>query len=313
MIMSLRYFALAAVLAASPIAAAQAPVYSAPRLSDGRPDLQGVWGASFVTPLERPDGVKDLVLSPEQARDFSAKALANIPDLIDPDFFVQNISAVASVKGTLRSSVLIKPDDGQLPFTEKGAKLAQRFFELEDYAFDNPEERPNYERCIAGQGQAPIRQLPAFIPNVIVQTPDAIALVTEDVASLRIIHISRQPPPSVVRSHEGWSAGRWEGDTLVVETTHTHADDIYRGLLGRPILVEADSKVIERFTRFSPTELHYEFTVEDADLYAKPWLAEYVFILSDKPSYEYACHEANYSIVNALVAARLGRQTKRKN
>jgi hypothetical protein len=97
-----------------------------------------------------------------------------------------------------------------------------------------------------------------------------------------------------------------------VETTLTRADDIVRGQFGRPVLVEADSKVIERFTRLSATELLYQFTVEDKDLYSAPWLAEYVFIDSGHNFYEYACHEANYSIVNGLLAGRMGRQPTKK-
>jgi hypothetical protein len=95
-----------------------------------------------------------------------------------------------------------------------------------------------------------------------------------------------------------------------VVTTHSRKDDPYRGLIGRPILVEPGSKVVERFTRLSATELLYEFTVEDPDLYAKPWRAEFSFELSDTHAYEYACHEANYSMTNMLAAGRLGRQPK---
>jgi hypothetical protein len=312
--MQLRCLALAAALLASPSAFAQQPAaYEPPRTVDGRPDLQGVWGATFLTPMERPKDIKELVLTDEQARDLGAKWNKETPDLIDPDFFLQNISQLASVKGTMRSSLLVMPEDGQMPFTEKGVKLAERAFEREEYAFDNPEERPTYERCIAGQGQAPIRQIPAFIPNLIVQTPASIALITEDVGSLRIIHMDgRKPPPDVVRTYEGWSAGRWDGDTLVVVTTHTRADDLVRGQFGRPVLVGPGSKVIERFTRLSADELHYAFTVEDPDLYSAPWMGEYVFKLADTPWYEYACHEANYSMTNALLAARVGRQSKPK-
>ncbi|MDP3736018.1 MAG: hypothetical protein Q8R02_01435, partial [Hyphomonadaceae bacterium] len=215
-----RSIAVACALLASPSAFAQQPAaYEPPRTVDGRPDLQGVWGATFLTPMERPKDIKELVLTDEQARDLGAKWNQETPDLIDPDFFLQNISELASVKGTMRSSLLVKPEDGQMPFTEKGVKLAERASALEEFAFDNPEERPTYERCIAGQGQAPIRQIPAFIPNLIVQTPASIALITEDVGSLRIIHMDgRRPPPDVIRTYEGWSAGHWDGDTLVVVT-----------------------------------------------------------------------------------------------
>lgn len=99
-------------------------------------------------------------------------------------------------------------------------------------------------------------------------------------------------------------------DTLVAEATHIRADDPFRGGFGRPVLVEPDSKTTERFTRVSPTELLYQFTVEDRDLYTAPWLAEYSFNLLDTTFYEYACHEANYSLTNILIAG--GERDKRE-
>jgi hypothetical protein len=145
-----------------------------------------------------------------------------------------------------------------------------------------------------------------MIPSMFIQTDSELVIVTEDVGSLRVIHLDgRQPPPNAVTSYEGWSSGRWEGDTLVVTTTHVRADDAIRGSLGRPILVEPDSKLTERFTRIGADELLYQFTVEDSDLYTAPWLAEYSFRLRDTTFYEYACHEANYAMTNILLAGRI--------
>jgi len=304
------HLAFAAALLVQPLAFAQAP-YQPPRTAEGRVDFGGIWGTAFLTPLERPEGVKDLVVHPDGARKFSDEFRSHVPAVIDPDFQVSDVRALASVRGELRSSMVVTPADGQIPYTEKGLKLAVRYFELEETAFDNPEERPTSERCLAGIGQAPIRQLPAFIPSLIVQTPTELVIATEDVGSLRIVRLDGRPPP-LHPTFEGWSAGRWDGDTLVIETTHSRPDDLFRSHLGRSILVEPDSKVIERLTRISATELLYQFTVEDTDLYAAPWLAEYVFTLSDKPFYEYACHEANYAMTNMLVAGRMGKQPKPK-
>jgi hypothetical protein len=300
---------LAAAAMMAPAAFAQQP-YSPQRIA-GHPDLGGVWGTAFITPLERPPGV-DLVIQPDKTAAFTAEFLSHIPAVIDPDFQVQGITALARVRGELRTSMLVEPKDGQLPFTPKAEKIAQQSFDREETWFDGPEDRTTFDRCLAGMGQAPIRQLPGFIPTMIVHTPDSIALVTEDVGSLRVVNLDRPAPPDAVRTFEGWSAGHWEGETLVVETSHSRADDPVRGALGRPILVGSNSKVIERFTRLSHDELLYQFTVEDADLYTRPWLGEYVFALSDKPWYEYACHEGNQSMVNMLVAGRMGRQPKRK-
>jgi hypothetical protein len=193
-----------------------------------------------------------------------------------------------------------------MPYTEKALKLVDRSAWMDGPADDNPEERTTFDRCLAGLGQPPIRQIPAMIPSLFVQTPREIVIVTEDVGSLRVIHLDgASPPPAAVTSYEGWSAGHWEGDTLVIETTHTRADDTSRGHFGRAVIVEADSKVIERFTRLSPTELLYQFTVVDPDLYTAPWLAEYSFTLADTAFHEYACHEGNYAMTNILLSGRV--------
>lgn len=302
----MRCLLLALAFAITPAAVAQAP-YEPPRTANGHPDFSGTWGASFMTLLERPPFLKTLVLTPDEARDAGQKLVKGTPDLIDPDFFIQNISNVAQVRGEFRSSLLVEPADGRMPYTDKALKLVDRADWMDSLAHDNPEERTTFDRCLAGLGQPPIRQIPAMVPNTIIQTPREIVILTEDVASLRIIHLDdSKPPPAVMTSYEGWSAGRWEGDTLVVETTHIRSDDPVRGGFGRPILVEPDSKLTERFTRVSPTELLYQFTVEDPDLYTAPWLAEYSFTLRDTTFYEYACHEGNYSMTNILLAGREG-------
>jgi hypothetical protein len=110
----------------------------------------------------------------------------------------------------------------------------------------------------------------------------------------------------VVRSISGYSVGRWEKDTLVVDTTNLRADDPARNVAGRPLLLSRRSKVTERFTRVSPTELFYRFTVEDDELYTQPWSGEFSMALFDQPIYEYACHENNYSLTNILRGGRAG-------
>ena len=111
-------------------------------------------------------------------------------------------------------------------------------------------------------------------------------------------------PPDVVRSIGGYSSGRWENDTLVVETTHLRAIDPARNVAGRPLVLSRRSKVTERFTRVSPTELFYRFTVEDDEVYTRPWSGEFSMTRFDQPIYEYACHEANYSLTNILRGGR---------
>lgn len=116
----------------------------------------------------------------------------------------------------------------------------------------------------------------------------------------RTIHLDRDAPPGWPRSVEGYSRGHWEGDTLVVRTTHFRAEDPARSVNGRPLLLSRNSRITERFTRVSDTELSYRFTVEDDGLYTRPWTGELSMTRHDGPLYEYGCHEGNHSMLNIL-------------
>jgi hypothetical protein len=304
--MSIRHLLLASACALSPLATAQAPAtYDPPRTAEGRPDFHGVWASVSITAVERPSGVT--VLTPtQQDADAMVKAFwDDAPDVDDPDIAISDVRKLSVVRGSLRTSHLIEPADGRLPYTAAGRDLALLGSDSSVGRHDHPEERPVYERCLGGFGHPPMRTIPIVIPTLIVQTPATLVLQTEDVAGFRAIHFDREAPPPDIRAHEGWSSGRWEGDTLVIETTHFRPDDHWRNDYSGPIVVNPGSKVIERLTLLSNSELLYQFTVQDTDLYAQPWLAEFSFRRHDGPIYEYACHEANYSIVNVLLAGRV--------
>jgi hypothetical protein len=308
--MSFRYLAIAALFTASSLAEAQAP-YSPPRTSGGHPDFQGVWASLSITTVERSKDIPSLIATDEEAKAIVKKFWDATPALEDPDITSSPVRQLSSVRGTLRTSHIVTPADGRFPFTAAGAALSDGGYDSSQGKNDNPEERPVYERCLGGLGHAPMRTLPLLIPTQIVQTPDALTLWTEDVAGFRIVHIGGKPQPSVIRSYDAWSVGRWEGDTLVIETTHFHPRDQWRGDYGRPVVLDENSKVIERLTLISNDELLYQFTVEDSDLYAQPWLAEFSYRRHGGPVYEYACHEANYSIANVLRAGRVAEEKKR--
>jgi hypothetical protein len=171
---------------------------------------------------------------------------------------------------------------------------------------DGPEDRLTWERCLAGMGQAPMLYGWGVAGmRRIVQTGDALVIHSEGGGETRIIRIGGAPLPDGMSSFIGDSVGRWEGDTLVVETTGFRADDQFRmSVSDRPIMVAPTSKVVERFERVSATELNYRFTVEDEAIYAKPWLAEYAMMASAAPMYEFACHEGNYGLANILSGQR---------
>lgn len=280
-----------------------------PRTPEGRPDFHGAWHTSFITDLERPDGVTDLVVTPEQAREVLSKFIHEDEAVYDPDDDFYDFDQLARVNGTLRTSFIVQPADGKLPFNA-AAKAANDAADKSP-RFDNPEERPVAERCVGGLGQAPIRPIAALVPNLIVQTAGNLVVMTEDSDSVRIIHLNGQRPPAAMRSRAGHSTGRWDGDTLVIETTHLasgrQGGAQYRGA----IMLGPESRIIERLTLLSDSELLYQFTVEDPAYYERPWLAEYVFNRYDGVLYEYACHESNYSMTNVLRAARLGRQKEK--
>ncbi|MEZ5488727.1 MAG: hypothetical protein R3F50_00210 [Gammaproteobacteria bacterium] len=280
--------------------------YQAPRTEHGQPDLQGVWGTRFNTLLERPEGLP-LVLGPEQAAGF-AQAVhqqGGLDGNTDPDIDNFGPPVLAMVKGEYRSSIIVHPENGRLPYNEFGARSAAYGY-FEGTGFDHPEQRPGVERCIEAWGSPPMRAFSYQLYHGIVQTPDKIAFFSEENAPLRVIHMDGQGRPDAIRTMEGHSIGRWEGDTLVVETTHYDADIPARATMGRPMLLSGDAHVTERFTRVSDTELFYQYTVDDPVYYSEPWRGEYSLTRDDSGHiYEYSCHEGNYSMTGALRGERV--------
>ena len=187
-----------------------------------------------------------------------------------------------------------------MPLTQAGVDLLAKLFVQFTQEFDHPEQRPLFERCMQNYGAPPIFSVGVFAPHQIVQTRDHVVIVTEGPVGVRIIPLRGQAPPYALRTVEGYSTGHYEGDTLVVQTTHLRGEDPARFALPRPLLLSRHSRISERFTRVSATELFYQFTVDDAELYTRPWVGEFSFQRHDGPIYEFACHEANYSLPNTL-------------
>jgi hypothetical protein len=300
MYLRLSALALLASIAVPPSALAQEHRYSAPLTEHGHPDFQGNWSTAFLTMLERPTGVPNLVASPEQAESLVAGIRKMLPAVIDPDVQLHDIKQLAMVKGEYRTSMIVDPADGRIPFTKAGLELAAHVSERDGHKFDNPEERPLAERCLENLGYAPIRTVPVFLPRQIVQTRDFVVISSEDSAGVRTIHLRDTQLPDAVRSIGGFSTGYWDGDTLVVRTTHLGAGYPARMVIGRTLVLSRQTTITERFTRVSDTELFYQFTIEDPELYSRPWTGEFSMTRFDGPIYEYACHEGNYSLPNIL-------------
>ena len=286
-----------------------------PRTPEGKPDFHGVWENRWLTRLEKGGAINTLVVTPAQAdtivKSLRAMAkqvanLANDPEAGDPD-----AHSLTVVRGEHRTRLLIAPEEGALPYTPEGLKAVQKqtmwFSQRAMRGIgDGPEDRLTWERCLAGMGQAPMLYGWGVAGmRRIVQTDDALVIHSEGGGETRIIRIGGKKLPAAMTSFIGDAVGRWEGDTLVVETTGFRPDDQFRMSIGdRPIMVGPKSKVVERFARESDTELNYKFTVEDPEIYSKPWMAEYAMMASKAPMYEFACHEGNYGLANILSGQR---------
>jgi hypothetical protein len=303
----------AALLVAGSAAAAD---YKAPRTPFGQPDLQGAWNSNFILPMEATPITPKLVVPEAEAKVLAARISADVANFqalkLDPEVAeIAQVTArtgLAIVRGERRTRQVVQPADGMLPFT-RAARGQVRFIEgvLRNSAEPplpdaNPEDRPNWERCIVGMGQPPITVLNELNPRQILQTRDAVVILTEYGPDLRVIPFSDKHGPAALKSALGDSIARWEGDTLVIETIRLPAKDTIRPF--PVLLVSSSATVIERYTRVSDRELLYQYTVVDPATYTAPWMAEYSVYRQDRPLFEFACHEGNYSLPNILAGAR---------
>ena len=241
-------------------------------------------------------------------------------------FWVDPGTDTFQINGEWRTSIITDPPNGrQPPVTEaRRARRAERrnlFRENTGTAwwmiengpdapgpYDDPEIRPLAERCLLGFGStAGPPMLPVLYNNLkrIVQTDDHVMILVEMVHDARVIRMNDEHAPPGIRSWLGDSVGRWEGDTLVVDTTNFN---------DTPALRQATRElhVVERFTRLDADTLLYHFTVEDPNVWTAPWSGEYIWPASDTRVYEYACHEANYSFRGILGGARILEQDVRE-
>jgi hypothetical protein len=299
---------LAVLLVLSCSAAAKEQPYSPPRLDTGQPDMQGVWVASNSTPLQRPPGFATLVIDEAQAAKLLASVYGRFEDRNTPteptEYF--DAATIEPVRGELRSSIIVDPPDGLIPGNELYKQhIAQATRDMLA-AMDGPEQRPAPERCLASQTtQPPILAIYVGVNlHQIVQTADSFVFVSEFVSAARIIRLSSRHLPAAITSWLGDSIGRWDGDALIVETRgFTPSDHLRMGPTGY-FLVSPRTVVTERFARVAPDRIDYTFTVDDPTYYTRPWTGESHFLRRDEPMLEYACHEANYSLVHILEGAR---------
>jgi hypothetical protein len=276
-------------------------------------DLTGTWTNAWYTKMERPKAFKTLVVTPAEAAAYEAPRRAHGGELIsghdsvgqDESEFPDNGPGLARIRGEIRSSWITDPPDGHIPWTEAAKKRLYIHAQAPDRA-DNVEDREIDERCLVySSGTAPL--INAHDANLlqIVQTPGAVAIVTERLHEARIIPIAQpgdpDPTAGALPAWTGVSVGRWEGHTLVVETTRLRPGDTK---LDDDFYLSDRARVVERFTRTGPKEIGYLFEVSDPTLFTQTWRGEMVFRPAEGQMFEYACHEGNYSLPGILAAAR---------
>ena len=304
--MTLRIGLVAAAMACASLASAQTA--TPPRTPDGHPDLQGIWTNATITPLERSRdlGAKEF-FTEEEAAAYRKRAL--VPSGVAErggteahyEFTQFGLDRTqAQVAFSLRTSLIVGPEGRVPPLTpEAQQRIAERAANLKGHEFDGPETRGIQENCIVWANEGPPMMPPGYNSYLqIVQAPGYVAILQEMIHDVRIIPLDGRPHlPQKVRGWLGDSRGRWEGDTLVVDTTNFTDKTNFRGS-------RENLHVVERFTRLDDNTIRYQFTVDDPATWTKPWSAELPLARDKGPIYEYACHEANYGIANNLKGAR---------
>jgi hypothetical protein len=303
--------------AATALALAAAAVDAqTPRTPWGDPDLQGLWSNATLTPLQRPEELADKAFfTPDEARAYVRQRL----QATDADRNVGEGGDVGSyndawfdrgnnIVPTLRTSLVIEPENGRVPpFTQEAQRQHERNLAYAaEHPADTPADRFLTERCIVfGGGAAPLLPEPYNNNYYIVQTPDYVTIMAEINHEVRIIPLDGRPHfPDAVRQWVGDSRGRWDGETLVVETTNQRPNRFFYGVQMLNSVMSEDFRVVERFTRTSPDEIRYTATVHDPGVFTEPWTVEVFMHPQEGPLVEYACHEGNYGLRGLLSAAR---------
>ncbi len=306
--------------------------WTMPRTPWGDPDLQAIWNNATITPLERPGALREQAfLSEEEASELEQLAAerfsrANAPSEVrtEPLPAGGNVGAYnsfwtdqrASIVGTRRTSIITYPENGRLPLLSDAAMerlaspLTRRLADVRDGRIpaNGPEEMGLSERCLWYRG---IPTIPTGYNNNFhfFQTPEMVIILQEHIHDLRIIAIDGRPHlPEAIRQFAGSSRGRWEGDTLVVETINLRQPFIRRWARREHSLERGDMteavRVVERFTRVGPDTLDVTFTVDDPGTWVEPWSGALPMTRTDGPIFEFACHEGNYGMLNMMAGSR---------
>ncbi|MGQ0736563.1 MAG: hypothetical protein ACT4QD_23280 [Acidobacteriota bacterium] len=279
---------------------------------DVRQDLEGSWNSATATPLERPPHLKDQpFFTPEEATEWERQfALRNAEPSPQSGAARKGTGTyntfyreygTHTVK-TRRTSIVIDPPDGRIPaLTPAAAEIRRRRLERMKAA-ENPEDLGLQDQCLAFTTAGPPLLPYSYNSNYqIIVTGDAVLVHAEMIHDARIIHLDGRPHlPPHVRLWMGDSIGRWEGNTLVVDTTNFKDGSGFYGDAGGNFGWDENVHMVERFSLFDADTLLYQFEVHNPTAFTRPWKGELTMVRSAGHIYEFACHEGNYSLENML-------------
>jgi hypothetical protein len=313
----------AGVLLTTPVGGQSRPVgaskWQAPRTPFGQPDLQGIWSNATITPFERPPELAGKEFFTEQeAAEYEKKVVregnrdrrgdnadADLKGAYNEVWFDRG----AKVVPTLRTSLVVDPPDGKIPpLTPAARKAAAAREKIARRPPEGPEDLPLLVRCLVWPTVGPPMLPTAYNNNYqILQAPGYVAILTEMIHDVRMIPLDGRPHiPANIRQWLGDSRGRWEGNTLVVDTTNfTDKTNFYGS--------DENLHLTERFTRTDETTILYQFTVDDPTAFTSIWKGEVPLTRAPGPIYEYACHEGNYSMENMLKGARAQQKAEKES
>jgi hypothetical protein len=309
----------------APTSGSRSGSYKAPRTANGQPDLSGVWANNSATPLERPklfdgratmteeemkrvqkraqelfDGAGDAAFGDEIFEAALSNREKYVADSFDKETGNYNSFWLVGRYFDNRTSLITDPADGRIPtMTKEGEKRAEAALlaNVGGTVFDSHLDRPQPERCLSFGFPDLLAGYNSYYQ--IAQTDDWVAIYTERIHDTRLIPLDGRPAlPKNIKFWHGDSRGKWEGDTLVVETTNFSGQMSFRGSSDK-------LKVVERFTRTAKDTLQYEVRIEDPTTWTKPWSFMIPLKHSDEKIYEYACHEGNTGLMGVLTGARV--------
>jgi hypothetical protein len=291
--------------------------WTPPRTPDGQPDVQGYWTNATFTPLERPKelGTKEFYTEAEAAaveKQRLREENSQSPGDVHYDNVIWQGESYQKIVSNSRTSMIFDPPDGRLPpLSEEGKKRAAVVAAAARRrdAAESAQDRTLAERCISWGSEGPPMIGSTYNANLqIMQFRNLVVIHHEINHVVRSIPLDGRPhlPPSI-RQLNGDSRGRWEGNTLIVESTNFSDKTPFRGPPSntrQDIFSDENMHVVERFTPTDANTIVYRFIVEDPTVWSKSWSGELVMRKFEGPLFEYACHEGNYGLRNILAGAR---------